>query len=286
MVDMITWLREIEHLANKVYLQAASLYADHPKLRKFLEDIAEDEAWHYHVMGSAKEYLASKPDLVPPVSVDKETRNKITKCFTDLQVGLEKNTLSIDELIMKIVEVELSECNDIFLYVVNRLKEETNEFKDVAARIQAHIKKFEYFLETVDGGTEALKKITEIPPVWVENILIVDDEPIITNLLKALLNRSGNIDVAHNGQEALELIEKKYYKLIISDINMPIMDGLSLYKEATAKFPPLITRFLFMTGNLSSKSQTFFSEKRVKYLVKPVEIKVLREVALKIILSK
>ena len=286
MTDIIEWLREIEHLANKVYLQAASIYADHPKLRKFLEDIAEDETWHYHVMGSVKKYLASIPDLVPVISVDKDTRDKITECFTDLQVGLEKNTLSIDELLIKIVKIELSEFNDIFLYVVNLLKEETNEYKYVAPKIQTHIKKIEYFLETVDGGTEALKKITELPPLWVENILIVDDERIITNLLKALLNRSGNIDVAPNGQEALRLIEKKYYKLIISDINMPIMDGLSLYKEAVAKFPKLITRFLFMTGDLSNKNQAFFSENRVKYLVKPVEINLLRKAASEIILSK
>jgi len=131
-----------------------------------------------------------------------------------------------------------------------------------------------------------LKKITELPHLWVENILIVDDEQIITNLLKVLLNRSGNIDVAHNGQEALKLIEEKYYKLIVSDINMPIMDGLSLYKEAIAKFPKLKTRFLFMTGGLSSENQAFFSENQIKYLTKPVEINLLRKVASEIILSK
>ncbi|MDR4497633.1 MAG: response regulator [Candidatus Scalindua sp.] len=286
MNDIIEWLREVEYLANKVYLKAASIYAGHPELRKFLEDIAEDEAWHYYVMGSAKEYFASIPDLVPVISVDKETREKIIECFTGLQAGLEENILSIDELIMKIVEVELSECNDIFLYVVNLLKEKNNEFKDVAPKIQAHIKKIEYFLETIDGGSEALKKITELPPLWVENILIVDDEQIITNLLKALLNRSGNIDVAHNGQDALKLIEKKYYKLIVSDINMPIMDGISLYKEAVAKFPKLSTRFLFMTGGLSTKNQAFFMENQIKYLTKPVEINLLRKVASEIILSK
>lgn len=286
MIDIIEWLRNIEHLANKVYLQAATIYADDPELRTFLEDIAEDEAWHYHIMTNAKEYLASIPHLVPAISVDKTIRDKITECFTDLQASLEKNSLSKNELIMKIAKVELSECNEIFLYVVTFLKEKTNEFNYVAVKIQAHIKKIEHFLETVDGNTEVLKKMTELPPVWVENILIVDDTQVITNLLKALLNRSGNIDIAHNGQEALKLIEKKYYKLIISDINMPIMDGLSLYKEAVAKFPKLIDRFLFMTGYLSRENQTFFSKNRVKCLLKPVDISVLRETAKKIILTE
>ncbi len=81
MIDITKWLREIEYLSNKVYLQAASIFADDPKLKMFLEDIAEEEAWHYHVMGSAKEYLASIPALVPAISVDKETNNKIIGCF-------------------------------------------------------------------------------------------------------------------------------------------------------------------------------------------------------------
>ncbi|MCP5007504.1 MAG: response regulator [Planctomycetes bacterium] len=121
--------------------------------------------------------------------------------------------------------------------------------------------------------------------MWVENILIVDDNQIITSLLRDIFNNSGNIDIAHNGQEALKMIEEKYYKLIVSDINMPIMDGISLYKEAVTKFPTLTNRFLFMTGNLSNENQTFFSENRVKYLTKPMEINVLREVAAEIILS-
>ena len=169
---------------------------------------------------------------------------------------------------------------------VNILKEKTIEFKYPAARIQAHRKEIEYFLEKEENRPETLKKLTTLPPVWVENILIVDDEQMITDLIKSLLYHSGNIDVAHNGQEALKLTEGKFYKLIISDIDMPIMDGLSLFKEAVAKFPTLNTRFLFITGDLSSERQKFFNENTIKYLEKPMEIKVLREIASEIILSK
>jgi CheY-like chemotaxis protein len=286
MIEITKWLREIEQLANKVYLQAASIHADDPRLKKFLEDIAEDEAWHYHVMGSAKEYLASIPAIVPTISIDKETNDKIIGYFSDIQVSLEKKSCSINELIKKIVKVELSEFNDIFIYVVNFLKDKSCEFKYPAARIQAHIKKIQSFLEGTDIDSEALKQITELAPVWVENILIVDNEQIITDLLRAILNRSGNIDIAHNGQEALKLIGEKYYKLIISDTDMPIMDGPSLFKEAVKKFPKLINRFLFITGDITNKRQAFFRENQVKYLAKPMEIGVLREVASEIILSK
>lgn len=286
MKEIIQWLRAIEHQASEIYLQAASLYADDLVLKDFLERTAEDESWHYHVMGSAAEYLASTPDLIPAIAIDKETNDKIQNYFTEIKVGLEQNNLERIELIEKIVEVELSEWNDIFLYVVNSLKDKAHEFKYPATRIQAHIKEIEYFLETVENNPAILRKISRLPPVWVENILIVDDESMIADLLKALLNRSGNIDIAHNGQDALDLIEQNYYKLIITDIDMPIMDGITLYRETIARFPQTINKFLFITGNLSPERQTFFDNNGLKCLAKPMQINILREEAKKIILSQ
>ena len=286
MKDIINWLREVEHLANEAYELAASIYVHDPKLKKFLLQNAEDEAYHYNIMVSAAEYLESKPTIIPAISIDKEIKDKIIECFNDMKDGLEQNTLSRDELIENIVTIELSEWNDIFLYAVNVLKEESNEFKYPVARIQAHIKGIENFLEKVKNRPDILKKIKALHPVWIENILIVDDLPEITDLIKALLNRTGNIDVACNGQEAMKLIEKKFYKLIISDIDMPIMDGLSLFNKAVAKYPKLKERFLFITGDLSRENKSFFDENRAKYLEKPMEIKALRDEAEKIILSE
>ena len=48
---------------------------------------------------------------------------------------------------------------------------------------------------------------------------------MVSDLIKALLNREGDIDIAENGQETLELIDNQFYKLIISDVEMPVMDG-------------------------------------------------------------
>lgn len=286
MKKLIRWLREIECLANEIYLKAAVVYADDSQLKEFLEHNAEDEAWHYHVMGSAAEYFCSTPAPVPAISVDKETSKEIIKYFSDIRERLEEKTISKEEFIEKIAEAELSEWNDIFLYVVNVLKEKTNAFIYPAARIQAHIKRIVKFIEKTDNLSGILNKLKALPPVWTENILIVDEEEMITTLIKSLLNREGNIDIANNGKEALDYLEKKYYKLIISDIDMPIMDGLTFFKKAVAKFPTLYKRFLFMSGDLSPERKAFFDENHVKYLSKPMEIKVLREVASEIILSE
>jgi CheY-like chemotaxis protein len=285
MNHLIRWLREVEHLANEVYFQAAIVFSDNPRFKKFFEQNAEDKAWHYHIMGSAAEYLSSTSAPVPAVSVDKETGDRVIKFFIDLRKRLEEKTISKEEFIEKIVHAELSEWNDIFLYVVSTLKEKVNEFIYPAAKIQAHVKRIVRFLEKTDNRPEILEKLKALPPVWTENILIVDDEEMITTLIKSLLNREGHIDIAGNGEEALNHIEKKFYKLVISDIDLPKMDGLSLYNKSVTKFPTLSHRFLFISGDLSPERKAFLNENRLRYLSKPMKINVLREIASEIILS-
>lgn len=285
MKKLVKWLREIEHNANDLYLNAANVFSGDSQFKAFLEHIAEDEAWHYHVMGSAAEYFSSTPPPVPVISVDKETSDKVINFFSDMRERLEKETISKEEFIEKIVEAELSEWNDIFLYVVNILREKTNEFKYPVIKIQDHMKKILKFLEKTSNHSNLLNKLKALPPVWTENILIVDEEEMITTLIKSLLNRDGNIDVANNGEVALNYLEEKFYKLIISDIEMPIMDGITFFKKAIAKFPSLHKRFLFMSGDLSPDIKAFFNENHLKYLSKPMKIRVLREAASEIILS-
>lgn len=286
MKDIISWLRKIEHTASEVYEKAALVFADDPEFKEFIERNAEDEAWHYHVMGSAYEFLGTIPEITPAISVDRITDDRISGYFVDMQSCLEQNRISKDVLIEKIVQAELSEWNDIFIYVVTVLKEKSAEFKYPAARIQAHIKNIENYLEKIDIGPEILRKIKDIPEVWVENILIVDDDKMISQLVRNILNRSGNIDTASNGKEALELIKKKYYKLIVSDVDMPFMNGFDLFRESVKAYPKTKHRFMFLTGNLSCERRMFFSENQIKCMQKPVGIEVFREEAEKIIRSE
>ncbi|MBV5329838.1 MAG: response regulator [Chlorobium sp.] len=286
MRKLIDWLREIEQLASEVYRQASALYADDPDFSVFLEHLAEDETWHSRVMGKAADYLQAEPTCIPAISMDKETSDRIERYFADMEEGLENKTLTKQALIEKIIEAERSEWNHIFLYVVNFLTEKNSEFGYPAARLQAHIKEIEYYVASLGSGAEFIQKFNELPKVWVESILIVDDEKMITSLIQALLERSGKIDVAHDGQQALQLIENKYYKLIITDIDMPVMDGISLYKEVIDKYPKTCSRFLFITGDLSPERQAFFDANQLRYLAKPMQIKTLKEEADRILLAR
>ncbi|KPA13451.1 Chemotaxis protein cheY [Candidatus Magnetomorum sp. HK-1] len=81
------------------------------------------------------------------------------------------------------------------------------------------------------------------------NILIADDSPSMRQVIKRTIKISG-FDVGFffevsNGKEALELLKKEWVDVIVSDINMPVMDGITfikfLQKDAiTAKIPVIV----------------------------------------------
>ena len=63
-----------------------------------------------------------------------------------------------------------------------------------------------------------------------KTILIVDDEAHIIRVLKLKLTNAGyNVISASNGLEAAKIIESEIPDVVISDINMPILDGKGLY---------------------------------------------------------
>jgi PAS domain S-box-containing protein len=64
-----------------------------------------------------------------------------------------------------------------------------------------------------------------------QRILVVDDNADMRNYLLRLLSRFWNVQLAANGKQALELLNKSNYDLIISDIMMPEMDGIELLKK-------------------------------------------------------
>jgi len=68
------------------------------------------------------------------------------------------------------------------------------------------------------------------------NILVVDDEPQITRVLKTTLASHGySIRTAHDGDEAVQLMKDWPPDLVITDLRMPNMDGLALCRHVRAK---------------------------------------------------
>ncbi len=79
------------------------------------------------------------------------------------------------------------------------------------------------------------------------HILVIDDEPVIRDLLFDVLSRKGyNVDTAEDGPSGLKKAEKKSYGVIFTDIRMPGMNGTEVYRRLKVLSPR--TRVIVMTG--------------------------------------
>ena len=78
-------------------------------------------------------------------------------------------------------------------------------------------------------------------------ILVVDDEPANLRLLGYVLSRNGyETAVAKDGLDALELLARSRFDLVISDVRMPRMDGVALARHLVSSQP--ITPIFLMTA--------------------------------------
>ena len=78
-------------------------------------------------------------------------------------------------------------------------------------------------------------------------ILVVDDESMVTDIVSRWLSAEGYICLtAHDGEDALDVLSEHECQLVVSDINMPVMDGLHLLENARELCPD--TAFIMLTG--------------------------------------
>jgi CheY-like chemotaxis protein len=140
-------------------------------------------------------------------------------------------------------------------------------------------------LEKFSGGFDKISRLAALPKIWEEKILIIEDDESVSELLNAILENEANVDIAGNGKKGYEKIEQKYYKLIISDIDMPEMDGIRLFNVVRNLYPDIGQRYLFITGDLSPERKTFFDQNHLAFLAKPSSVGKIRQKALEILLA-
>ncbi len=124
--------------------------------------------------------------------------------------------------------------------------------------------------------------------IKVYNVLVVDDEPTALNHICTIINQQCNqyqiIAQAENGQDALEKILKYRPDVVISDVRMPIMDGITLMKKIKEEFPFCITiivsgyqDFEYMQGALKASVSDYIlkpiTPKKIKNILDEISLK-------------
>lgn len=105
--------------------------------------------------------------------------------------------------------------------------------------------------------------------------LVIDDSKSLRNLYEVLLkNRYKNVSVdeAANGEEALSHILNSDYSLIITDVNMPVMDGIEFYEKLKVLRPLLAGKVCFTSAS-SIEDQSCMIREGCSFLPKPFVIK-------------
>ena len=76
------------------------------------------------------------------------------------------------------------------------------------------------------------------PTVSPKSILVVDDEPLVCDAVKMMLSFDGHaVQTAGSAQEALAMLEKETFDLVITDFEMPNMKGNELAAAIKARSP-------------------------------------------------
>ncbi|TDI71687.1 MAG: response regulator [Bacteroidetes bacterium] len=102
-------------------------------------------------------------------------------------------------------------------------------------------------------------------------ILLVEDQASVRSLYHNYLANSYEVFVAKDGNEALKSLKDQPVDLVLSDINMPMMDGLSLRSELIQKPEYELTPFVFITASEEDEMQARATSLGIDdYIIKPV----------------
>jgi CheY-like chemotaxis protein len=281
MKSLVEWLIFLEDRASSVYEDLAVAFKEDTLFSKFLDQLAEDESMHYHFMNSALICLKKNPHIVSEIELNQQDTELIEQGLERIESVIKAGALNKSLMLELILNCEYSEWNEIFLYVINSLKTNCPHFKVTGPSIQNHHRIIEEFLREISDGSDYIQRLRKLSPVWREKILVVDDTKPILDLLSSVLSRDATVETAHNGKEAFRMACSEYYAVIISDIDMPEMDGITFYQELKQRFDDVGKRFIFMSGAATTQMVETVNKLNIPLLRKPFTLTDVRKAVYK-----
>lgn len=109
-------------------------------------------------------------------------------------------------------------------------------------------------------------------------ILFVDDEPLILEGLQRSLRplrKEWNAAFATGGEEALAVLQREPFDVVVTDMRMPGMDGAALLDEVTRSYPDILR--LVLSGQSDRDSVVKSAGMAQQYLAKPCSIEALKD---------
>jgi CheY-like chemotaxis protein len=127
-------------------------------------------------------------------------------------------------------------------------------------------------VESAEGFQSAFLEETSAP-----RALVIEDDPEARAVLsKALEAAQFEVVAAGDGQEALRILAREEFAVILCDVRMPELDGRKLFEFLDQNMPEVRARIIFITGETSNpETRDFLESTGQPYLPKPVELPLL-----------
>ena len=119
-----------------------------------------------------------------------------------------------------------------------------------------------------------------------KQVLIVDDEPNLRKILSAQLTRDGyDVMIAEDGEQGLSMLREHHIDMVITDLKMPKVDGMTLLKEALREDPELPVVMITAHGTVDTAVEALKSG-AFDYLTKPFDKDEVRQIVAKALKTK
>ena len=133
---------------------------------------------------------------------------------------------------------------------------------------------------TMDASASEVMRSAEVPTM---TIMVVDDFDVIRELVSLILRKEGHeVLESRNGREALDLLSDNKIDMLITDLNMPEMDGIELVKTVRSRpglgFVPIV---MISSEILEARKQKAYEAGINDWVPKPFIAKQLRNVLTK-----
>jgi PAS domain S-box-containing protein len=140
---------------------------------------------------------------------------------------------------------------------------------------------FDTLMETIGGRegrpprAEAVTPGTRLADRLPLRILVAEDNPVNQKVIDRMLSRMGYVaDTVADGQEVLDALERQSYDVILMDVQMPHVDGITATRRIAERFPPAAQpRILAMTASaLHGDRERCLAAGMHGYLSKPIDM--------------
>jgi CheY-like chemotaxis protein len=172
-----------------------------------------------------------------------------------------------------VTEVEFSEWNELFVYTLDTTKAMDENFRQAISDIDQHRQHVQEYVSSLPDGEAFLEKLRKLSPVWSRRILIVEENFAVARMLEALAMDDAEVLIASNGEEGFALIEKGHFDLVVSEVELPNMNGIEMYNKAVAVDPALEGRFVFFTSTENPEHLSYLCSLNAIVLPKPSPVK-------------